>query len=131
MKYNKIVFCLVILILFTFTGCNGGTYSSLTSKDSSNGNHLQCSYTSFNGDKYYEVSMNSSSKLELDYNVKIKKGTLKIIVTNADKNVLWQKDFSQDDSNNITINTDSAKKVRITLVGESTSGEYTVNYNKK
>lgn len=131
MKYNKILLAFVLLILFSFTGCNGGTYTTLISKDSSSGSHLQCSYTSFNGDRYYEVSMKNSSKLELDYNAKVKKGNLKIVVANTNNNILWQKDFSQDGSGNVTIDTDSAKKIRITLVGQSTSGEYTVDYSKK
>lgn len=125
-----ISFCLILSFIITFTimKFGTGTYSqvSLMSFSSNTSSRLKNTYKYFSGTNTKNISLKKGEILNVSYKSTVKKGSLKILVLNAQGDTI--KTLVSNTSSIETINAEKDEKLKIRVEGHSTSGSYDISW---
>ncbi|WP_425449361.1 hypothetical protein [Dethiothermospora halolimnae] len=127
LKRKLILFtALAIGILTIFTGCE----KRIMFVSDNIGNNISAKYRYFDGDEGKTIYSKDNDKINIEYDVTVDKGKLIIKLEDKDDNVIWEKDFSENEKSNVTLDIEKDKKYRLTIIGEETKGKYNIKLDK-
>lgn len=124
MKKRLITLAMLVLMLFTVTGCEFTRTVMSVSKENSTG--FSMSYKKFSGTKSYTLRVKQPGAMVLD--IESESGTLNVCVTDSDKNVIYE-------ANNIAtgsyiIELPESGNYTVKMMAEDHRGSYAADWSK-
>ncbi|MDS0527623.1 hypothetical protein NNC19_18190 [Clostridium sp. SHJSY1] len=127
LKRKILSLILTLLVCMYFTGCSGGSYVTKLSWENSRKSYMKMLYSSFSGNKYTELKLQSGDILELNIDVKTESGSLEVSVTDEDNNKIYSTE-NPEKTIEEKINISKDGKYKIKVEGEH-KGSFKVSWN--
>ncbi|MBS4538437.1 hypothetical protein GOQ27_08165 [Clostridium sp. D2Q-11] len=127
---NKKILLSVLLVMLTLSlmGCTSRStgLSILSSGDiEKDGMHFKYSY--FNGSKEKIFELEEDSEIGINYNIKVVKGTLSIVILDKEELTILEKKFTKDDQGSLSINLEKGQYI-LKVKSDSSKGKFDVRY---
>lgn len=127
LKRKILVLLLTMLVCVYITGCSGGSYTTKLSTENNGKTYMEMSYSSFSGNKYKELKLESGDTLELNIDVKTESGNLDVSVTDEDDNKIYNVE-NPEKTIEEKINISKDGKYKIKVEGEH-KGSFKIAWN--
>lgn len=88
MKKKIALIIMLIVSLFLFTSCTGGSYTMTVGSLKGDSSHIEGKYNSFNGKYYSRVKLKSEDTVEYKTLCSTESGKLDLLLLDKDKNVI-------------------------------------------
>lgn len=113
-----------------------GTHFTEPVKDKKWGNEngntfTKAKYSEYDGETFVKITTSKEVSTLLKYTVKVKKGTLEMIVVNSKNEVLFQKSFSKDENGETEVLFQENQEYKIKFIGQQTAGSYFCQWIEK
>jgi hypothetical protein len=97
-----------------------------------NGNtYTKARYSEYEGETFVKITTSKEVNTLLKYTVKVKKGTLEMIVVDSRNEVLFQKSFSKDENGETEVLFQENQEYKIKFIGQQTAGSYFCQWIEK
>lgn len=130
---SLVTFCLILSIFITYMvnkfGVNFDSYSTLMSYSSDSPSRMKMSYKYFQGTKSRKINVKKAEVLVIHYKSTITKGTLNLKVLDDKGNTLKLLEGNTSGEENIVA--EENEKIKISIEGKKTSGNYEVTWSKQ
>jgi hypothetical protein len=136
MKSRKKYLSLLILLTVLLSACGGSLHVGklrigevrIGMLETRGPNHMAYSYTTFSGHESAPLELVSGQTLTIDYQVRMTKGDLTLEIQDPQSDVLWQKRFQADASENIELQAQKNGQHSIVIAAESAGGSVDVSW---
>lgn len=88
-------------------------------------------YSEYEGETFVKITTSKEVNTLLKYAIKVKKGTLEMIVVDSRNEVLFQKSFSKDEKGETEVVFQENQEYKIKFIGQQTAGSYFCQWIEK
>ncbi|TPD68385.1 hypothetical protein [Flavobacterium microcysteis] len=88
-------------------------------------------YSEYEGETFVKITTSKEVNTLLKYAIKVKKGTLEMIVVDSQNEVLFQKSFSKDEKGETEVVFQENQEYKIKFIGQQTAGSYFCQWIEK
>lgn len=92
------------------------------------GDHMNYSYTRFNGREVNRVNVDGSDVLILQYDVNVELGSLELRVLDDLDEVIWHERYEQAINDQAQIDVTGSDRVRLEVIGHDTEGHFDLSW---
>lgn len=88
-------------------------------------------YSEYEGETFVKITTSKDVTTLLKYSIKVKKGTLEMIVVDSRNEVLFRKSFSKDEKGETELLFQDNQEYKIKFIGQQTAGSYFCQWIEK
>jgi len=130
MKKIISIITLLAVVSIIFTGCSSFSGISIMKVGSTTSQSMKYKYKLFDGVHNASFHMKKDTKVKVNYNLKIEKGSLTIKMINSEKEPIWETKFEESTKNEIILEFKEEGRYKLTVEGEKTKGGFEIKYSE-
>lgn len=120
-------FLAVFLAVFVF-GCSGVSSLKKGWVETSGLRHTNVRYHYFNGVEQMSFRAAEGDEIQLDFEVQVEEGSLRIKLEGPDGNEVWSKSYQEDAEGSASMNAPEKGRYHLRVAGEETEGGYEISW---
>jgi methionine-rich copper-binding protein CopC len=120
-------FLAVFLAVFVF-GCSGVSSLKKGWVETSGLRHTNVRYQYFDGVEQMSFRAAKGDEIQLDFEVQVEEGSLRIKLEGPDGNEVWSKSYQEDAEGSASMNAPEKGRYHLRVAGEETEGGYEISW---
>jgi methionine-rich copper-binding protein CopC len=121
-------FLAVLLAAFMF-GCSGVSSLKKGWVETSGLRHANVRYHYFNGVEQMSFRASEGDDIQLDFEVQVEEGSLRIKLEGPDGNEVWSKSYQEDAEGSASMIAPEKGRYHLRVAGEETEGGYEISWD--
>ena len=129
---KKIIAAIALLVVISIiaTGCESFSGISIMKSGQTTSKYMKYKYKLFDGVHNAPFHMKENTKVKINYDLNIEKGSLVIKMINSEKESIWESKFNESIKDEIVLEFKEEGKYKLIVEGEKSKGGVKIEYSE-